>query len=157
MRSGGRHPSSGGPARPPSSRLRPETGNDTALLYMETTNYGFDLNGQSIGNTWTMLPSDIKKEHGQSVTMRPVHDEAAERSPRRWERLHRRSDEDENEKLEKEALHARSAAPRGLSVKAGGASETYPALSATPHGRSVQAGKGAECNTARSAAPAGCP
>ena len=73
---------------------------------METTNYGFDLSGQSLGNNRAMLPSDIKEEHGQSVTMRPVPDDAAERSPRRWKRLKRHSEENENEKLEKEALRA---------------------------------------------------
>ena len=69
----------------------------TTLLYMETTTYGFDLNGQSLGNNWTTLPSDIKEEREQSVTMRPVHDEAAERSPRRWEQRQRRSNEDERQ------------------------------------------------------------
>ena len=124
MRPGGRDPSSYGPARPTYRKQRTSSGDDHAALY-GNDDLGFDLNGQSIGNNYAMLPSGIKEEHGQTVTMRPVHDNAAERSPRRWERRQKwHSEEDINEKLEKEALRARSAAPRGLSVKTGGASET---------------------------------
>ena len=124
MRSGGRHPSSNGPARPPYRKQRTSTGDDHAALY-GNDEFGFDLKGQPIGNTGSMLPSDIKKERDQVVSMKPVSDGAANYSPAHWERrriieyagkrLH--SEEDENEKLEKEALRARSAAPRGLSVK----------------------------------------